>query len=276
MRVTKTAAAMLALTAAIGVPAAGASKPKHPNHPAAKVAVKAPVTYVFRGVVAAVPGPSATALSVQINGGNKAATLKLGAFASTSFLLQVAPTTQLVSWSATNVPTANPALTATMQVGDPVAVTILGTRTATLQQLLTTAPTRIDDYLLSTKPHGRLFLFNGRAVSVDTVNHTVTMNVEKANWRASYALSQAGASTVEAFKYDPAKTVFVHWNAKGKQQLLTPDKIVAGDRITVKLFSVNYDMHLASLLATPAWRVNDHEPMALVNKAIKANNTHRF
>jgi len=267
---------MLALSAAIGVPAAGAAKPKHPTQPAAKVAAKAPVTYVFRGVVAQAPGAGATQLYVQLNGGNKAATLKLGTIDNSTFIVQMAPTTQLVSWSTTNVPTASPALATTMQVGDPVAVTIVGARNANITQLLTTAPTRIDDYVLSTKPHGRLFLFHGQAVSVDTVNHTVTVNVTKTNWRAGYALKRAAASPVETFKYDPSTTVFVHWTAKGKAQLLTPDKIVAGDNVTIKLFSTNYDMHLSSLLAISAWRVNDHEPMALVNKAIAQNNAHHM
>jgi len=278
MRVKKTAVAMLALSAAIGVPAAGAAKPKHPSTaPAAKPAVKPLETYVFRGVVAVAPGAGATQLQLQINSGNKAAMLKMGALAGNGNIqaIPVGPTTSMVSWGADNKPTINPNLTATIQVADPVAVTILGTKTATLAQLFGSTANRVDDYLLSTKPHGRLFLFNGKAVAVDTVAHTITVNVLHTNWRAGYAMKTAGAASTLTFTYDPAKTTFVHWN-QGKQQLFTPDKIVAGDSVTIKIIPNNYESHLSSLLTIAPWRVNDHEPMALVMKSIAANNTHKF
>src|SRR5579862_8705389 len=133
MRTMKTAAAALALCAAIGVPAAGASAPKHPgktNVPPTSQPTKGQVEYVFRGLVAVAPTAStattttgaapATSLQVQLNSGNKAALLKLGAAADTFFTVPLAPTTQVMSWSAENKPVV--ATTASLQVGDPVAL----------------------------------------------------------------------------------------------------------------------------------------------------------
>lgn len=283
MRTMKTAAAALALCAAIGVPAAGASKPKHPgnNNTPPTSQAKGQVEYVFRGVVAAVPTVTATSststgaaavtgsVQVQLNSGNKAAVLKLGAAADTFFTVPLAPTTQVMSWSAENKPMA--ATAASLQVGDPVALTIMGAKDATLAQLVATAPTRIDDYLLSTKPHGRMFLFAGTTAAIDLVNHTITVNIDKTNWRAGYALR--GASMTETFKWDPAKTTFVDFHGT-KAKLFGAANIKVGDRVTVKIISANYDSVLSTLLGNSAWRINDHEPMAMVNQTIAGTNAH--
>lgn len=275
MRVTKTAVAMLALSTAFGVPAANAAKP---SHPAAKPAVKPPVVYVFRGVLAAAPGAGASSLQLQINSGNKAAMLNLGALAGNGNIQPalLGPGTTMVNWNTSNQPAVDPALTSTMQVADPVAVTIVGTKTSTLADIFATPATRVDDFLLSSKPHGRLFLFDGKAVAVDTVAHTITLNVQRTNWRAGYAMKTAGATSTLTFTYDPTKTAFVHWNSHGKQNLYTPDKIVAGDHVTIRIIPNNYESHLSSLLVISAWRINDHEPTASVTKTIATNNTHKF
>jgi len=255
---------------------AAAAKPKHPTTaPASKPAVKSPVVYVFRGVAAVAPGAGASTLQLQLNSGNKAAVLKLGASANSIQTALFGPGTTLVNWNAQNQPFVDPALTSTIQVADPVGVTIVAPRNATLAQILATPATRVDDYLLSSKPHGRLFLFDGKALALDPVAHTITLDVQHTNWRAGFAMKSVGALSAETFAYDPAKTTFVHWN-KGKQQLFTPDKIVVGDHVTLRIIMNNYDSHLSSLLATPAWRVNDHEPMALVMKAIAATNAHKL
>jgi hypothetical protein len=272
MRTMKTAAAALALCAAIGVPAAGASKPKHPgnSNPPASQPAKGQVTYIFRGVVAAAPSATGTSLQVQLNSGNKAATLKLGTSAGSTSTVPLAATTQVMLWSAENKPAPATSMTQ-VQVGDPVALTIMGAKDATLAQLVATVPTRVDDYLLSSRPHGRLFLFMGTTASVDLVNHTITLNITKTNWRAGYALR--GASTTETFKFDPVNTTFIDFKA-GKAKLFGAANIRVGDRVTVKVFSPNYDSNLNTLLSTSAWRINDHEPMALVNKDIATANAH--
>lgn len=272
MRTMKTAAAALALCAAIGVPAAGASKPKHPGNstpPASLSAAKGQITYIFRGVIAAAPVAGVTSVDVQLNSGNKAAVAKLGAAADTFFMVPLAPSTHIMTWTAENKPVA--ASVTNLVVGDPVALTIVGAKDATLAQLVTTAPTRIDDFLLSSKPHGRMFLFEGNAASIDLVNHTITVNITKTNWRGAYALR--GASMTETFKWDPAKTTFVDF-AGGKAKLFGAANVKVGDRVTVKIISENYDSVLSTLLNDSAWRINDHEPMALVNKAIVSTNGH--
>lgn len=274
MRGMKTAASLVAVGAALGVPAAGLAKqPKHPN-PTIKLATSHPqgmTEFVFRGVLAAVPAPGATSVQVQINAGNPAATAKLGTAAGVTTSLAVSPTTAAMRWNTSATPLAS-SLTS-FQVGDPVAVTVWAPKKATLTQLIATPATRVDDYLYSTKPHGRLFIFFGNAVSVDTTAHTVTMNITKTNWRAGYAIRTAGASTTETFSYDPTKTVFLHWH-NNKPHLLGPDKIVAGDALTIKVFSPTYDSKLSTLLTLPAWRVNDHEPMSAVTAAIAGANGH--
>src|SRR5579862_143529 len=158
MRGIKTTAAVLVLGAAIGVSAAAAAAPTHANAAPAK----SPVTYVFRGVVAAAPGAGATSLQVQINAGNKVAVEKLGTLAGSVATLPLAATARYVAWSAENKPLAG--ATATMQVGDPVAVTVMGVNSSTFAQLIVTPAAIVNDYVLSSKPHGRMFLFDGKAV----------------------------------------------------------------------------------------------------------------
>jgi hypothetical protein len=273
MRGMKTAASLIAVGAALGVPAAGVAK--QPKHPAIKLVnpshTKGLTEFVFRGVLAAVPAPGATSIQVQINAGNPAANAKLGTAAGVTTSLAVSPATAAMRWNASSTPLVG-ALTS-FQVGDPVAVTVWAPKNATLTQLIATPATRVDDYLFSTKPHGRLFIFYGNAVSVDTTAHTVTLNISKMNWRAAYAIRTAGASTTETFSYDPTKTVFLHWS-KNKPHLIGPDKIAAGDPLTIKVFSPTYDSKLSTLLTLPAWRVNDHESMTAVKAAIAGANGH--
>jgi hypothetical protein len=273
MRGFKTAASLIAVGAALGVPAAGVAKqPKHPSvkltHPSH---TRGLTEFVFRGVLAAVPAPGATTLQVQINAGNPAATAKLGTSAGTTATLAVSAATSAMRWNATKTPLAS-SLTS-FQVGDPVAVTVWAPKNTALAQLLVTPASRVDDYLFSTKPHGRLFIFFGNAVSVDQTAHTVTMNVTKTNWRAGYAIRTAGASATQTFSYDASKTVFVHWR-NNKPHLIGADKIAAGDALTIRVFSPTYDSKLSTLLALPAWRVNDHEPMSLLKSAIASANGH--
>jgi hypothetical protein len=273
MRGMKTAASLIAVGAALGVPAAGVAKqPKHPNVKVTNPShTKGMTEFVFRGVLAAVPAPGATTVQVQVNAGNPAANGKLGATAGTTVTLAVSAATQAMRWNSSSTPLAS-TLTG-FQVGDPVAVTVWAPKNTPLAQLLVTPASRVDDYLYSTKPHGRLFIFFGNAVSVDQTAHTITLNVTKTNWRAGYAIRSAGASATETFSYDPTKTTFVHWR-NNKPHLITPAMITSGDAVTIRVFSPTYDSKLSSLLALPAWRVNDKEPMGLLKASIAGANAH--
>jgi hypothetical protein len=270
------AAATMALGTSIAIApglAQANKKPKHPNHKHAAPTAKNPhsTKYIFRGVVVATPAVGATSVQVQIRSGNKAGVTLLGANPTVQ-TFQIGAGSAAFSWNAAGT-AATPAALTSLLAGDPVAVTVWAPKNATLTQLIATPATRVDDYLFSTKPHGRLFIFYGNAVSVDTTAHTVTLNISKMNWRAAYAIRTAGASTTETFSYDPTKTVFLHWS-KNKPHLIGPDKIAAGDPLTIKVFSPTYDSKLSTLLTLPAWRVNDHESMTAVKAAIAGANGH--
>jgi len=277
MKTMRVLATTLALGTTVAVaPGIASAEKGHPRHhkehqKTAKPAATHATKYVFRGVVMSAPGASATALPVQIRSGNPAALRLLGSTnpINTSFL--VAATTQLFSWNAAGTASTQ-ALTANMLAGDPVAVTIFGPANATLASLMATPASRVDDVLNSTKPAGRMFIFVGKVVSTDAVS-ALTINVTGGNWRAMFALK--GQQPLQTFHFAPT-TVFLHWNHKGNAQLITPAAFHAGDTVTVRVFSSNFDSQLSTLLATPAWLINNHEPQALVQRDIRHHNDHKL
>jgi hypothetical protein len=217
------------------------------------------VTYEFHGLAVNNGVAGQTSIVVQVTGGNKPALKKLlGAAQPTTFALD--NHTKFVIWHGTTPSVGN---ASSVLAGDTVDVTVNAPGRATLADIAATPLNRVGDSTNATRPTGRLFLYFGTADAVDTVNHTITLKVTWGNWRALY--SMLGNPVDETFTYDAKTTVFLHWNGKGPH-LIDPSLIKAGDPVTVRVIAP-LGTPLSTLTHTPLFRVNDHEPMALVVKA---------
>src|SRR5262249_28090070 len=156
----------LATSIAIAPGLAQANK-KHPRHQNAAPTSKMPhsTKYIFRGVVVSTPVAGATSVTVQVRSGNPAGVTLLGANPTVQTFV-LSPGSAAFTWTAAG-PAAAPAAVTSMLAGDPVAVTVWGPSKTTLQQLLTQPVTRIDDVLNSSRPAGRIFIFQGTVVAND-------------------------------------------------------------------------------------------------------------
>jgi len=162
--------------------------------------------------------------------------------------------------------------TANLLAGDPVAVTIWGASKAPLASVVGTPVSRVDDVLNSTKPAGRIFIFVGQVVASDTTAQTLTVNVTGGNWRAMFALH--GQPTTQVFHWSNAVTVFLN-HTKGTHAV-TPATMNVGDTVVLRIFQNDYNNQFSGLLATPVWRVSNHEPARLVQQEIRAHNQHKL
>src|SRR5262249_49211052 len=118
-----------------------------------------------------------------------------------------------------------------IEAGDPIVVNVWARPRAALAELLATPARMVDDLADAARPNGGLFLFEGRAVAVDTTNHTVTIDVSYGNWRSLYAM--LGAPVRQTFTYG-ADTTFLHWDA-GRPHLILATAITPGDVLTLRV-----------------------------------------
>ena len=134
-------------------------------------------------------------------------------------------------------------------------------------QLAQTPATRVWDVTAKNRPHGRLFLYAGTVTALDPTTSAIAVNVNFGNWRGLYSL--LGQPTTETFHYD-ATTTFVKWAAK--QPYTVPvTELHVGDPITVRILAPSWDTPLATLLATPAYRIRIGEPRAAVLGAAQSD-----
>jgi hypothetical protein len=251
MRSLRYAAAGLALgVAALAGQAQGASTQAHANL----------VHYAFRGVVVTAPGASATQLQVDVRGGNKIALRQLVG-AAQPLIFTVGAKTHYVAEKPSGVPRASSS--DRIDAGDPIVLNVWARPRAPLAELLATPARMVDDLAEAARPKGRLFLFEGRAVAVDTTSHTVTIDVSYGNWRALYAM--LGTPVRQTFTYGD-DTTFLHWDS-GRPHLILPTSIAPGDVLTLRVFSPIWNTPLATLESSVLWRVNDHEPQSLIDAA---------
>jgi hypothetical protein len=250
--------------AAVGALVAAGPAAAAPGH--AKAAHRAPrlagQLYIFSGTVAAAPSTTSTSLQVTVTGGNRPALRALVGNTSAPLSFTVDGRTAYIAWTATtrgNAPSVTTA--AALKVGDPVHLRLRAAYRAPLARLLTRPVRSANDYALAERVTGRLFLFSGRAVSVDPTAQTVTVDITRGNWFALNAL--LGQPATETFHYDSA-TQFLSWNHRAPHTFL-PAQIKAGDPITVRT-RAHFDTPLANLLAAPLWKVNDHEPSATIDR----------
>jgi len=255
--------------AALPAPALAKNKPGHPAHKAAATVGK--TTFKFKGLVAAAPGATASSLSVLVQTGNQPAANLLGTpatYAPANYGFPFSATTAVYQWAVDNK--AKLSTASTLGLGDPVVVSIVARRDATLAQVLATPATRVDDVLNSTKPAGRFYFFTGSLVSVDPMagKITVDLSANLSNWRARRSLS--GQPTTQTFSFNN-NTAMISWKG-GKRHLLNPTMadLVGGDRVTLRIYSPQFDARISTLTSIPVWRVNDKEPLAAVRAAARA------
>jgi hypothetical protein len=212
--------------------------------------------YVFSGTLAVAPGATPTTLQVTVTGGNRPALRALVGNTTAPLTFTVDSRTSYIAWTAGDRANAPSSTTPDMlKAGDPVHLRIRAHWGTPLATLLTTPVRMVNDFAAAQRVAGRLFLFEGRAVAVDTTAKTITIDVRFGNWFALNAM--LGQPTTETFHYD-ASTLFLSWNHRAPHTF-DPSQIVAGDLITLRTRAA-FDTPLANLLAAPLWKVNDHEP----------------
>jgi hypothetical protein len=212
--------------------------------------------FVFSGTLAVAPGATPTTLQVTVTGGNRPALRALVGNTTTPLTFTVDSRTSYIAWTAGDRANAPSSTTPDMlKAGDPVHLRIRAFWGTPLATLLTTPVKMVNDFAAAQRVAGRLFLFEGRAVAVDTTAKTITIDVRFGNWFALNAM--LGQPTTETFHYD-ASTLFLSWNHRAPHTF-DPSQIVAGDLITLRTRAA-FNTPLANLLAAPLWKVNDHEP----------------
>jgi hypothetical protein len=210
--------------------------------------------YEFRGAAVVAPGTGAVQLQVQVDGGNRPA-LKalLGAAQPTTFKAD-----GHTRWISVNGNAPVVGASDTILAGDLVRVVIRAPFHTPLATLLSYPAASITDLSARTRPAGRLFLFGAIASAIDTTNHTITVDVNFGNWRGLFAL--LGQPVHQTFTYDANTTVFLKWR-HGVPIGVDPGLIHAGVPLTLRVFGPTWNTPLATLLATPLWRVKIGEPM---------------
>jgi hypothetical protein len=217
--------------------------------------------YIFKGTVAAAPSTSTNALQITVTGGNRPALKALVGNTSSPLAFTVDGRTSYIAWTASERGNAPSSTTAdALKVGDPVHLRIRARYGAPLARLLVRPTRMVNDFAAAQKVAGRMFVFAGRAIAVDTTAKTITIDVHRGNWNALNAL--LGQPSTETFHYDAA-TLFLSWNRRAPHAF-DPATIKADDPITLRTRAV-WNTSLATLLTAPLWKVNDHEPSASVD-----------
>jgi hypothetical protein len=233
----------LAVATAVAVAASGAAL--------ASRTAKAPgVRYTFSGHLLA--APSSSSLSLQVEGGSRAALRKmLGQSQNQSF--SYGASTEFLRWT-NGVPTVVTA--ANLAAGDRVTIHVRAPRNATLAQIEATAPAVVADRGPNpANPVNPLFLFRGTLAGVG--NGSVSVQVKGGNRRALRLL--VGQSAQQSFTTG-ANTMYLLWQGK-VPTVVSASQLKVGDRVTVRVRAPKGST-LAQVEATAAVRVAEHEPAA--------------
>jgi hypothetical protein len=233
-----------------------------PSHHAAPARLPGQL-YIFSGTLAASPAGSPTALQLQVSGGNRPALRALVGNTGQPLSFAVNGRTSFIAWTASargNAPSAT--TPAGLKAGDPVHLRIRAHYGARLPALLAKPVRIVNDFAAAQRVTGRMFIFSGRTVAIDQTAMTITLDVRRGNWPALNAL--LGQPAVETFHYDAA-TQFITWRGRTPHTFL-PAQIAVGDPITLRSRAV-FRTPLATLLAAPLWKVNDHEPVSTLTSS---------
>jgi hypothetical protein len=255
--------AALSLIAAASLVSATPASAATANHGRGQHHARFAQLYIFKGTVAVAPVAGATTLQISVTGGDRPALRALVGNTVSPLSFTVDSRTSYIAWTASERGNGPSATTEdALKVGDPVHLRILSNRRAPLAQLLATPVRMVNDFAAAQSTTGRLFLFQGRAVGVDTTAKTITIDVQRGNWFALNAM--LGQPTLETFHYDSA-TLFISWHRRTPHSF-DPSAIKVGDPIMLKTRGV-WNTPLATLLAAPLWKVNDHAPASTANSS---------
>jgi hypothetical protein len=254
----KTSLAALGLIAAASLVSTAPASAATANHQPARFGGQ---LYIFRGTVAALPSAESSTLQITVTGGNRPALRALVGNTASPLAFTVDARTSYIAWTASargNAPSSTDPNT--VKVGDPVHLRILARHGAPLSRLLVRPVRMVNDFAAAQKVTGRLFVFHGRAVAVDTTAKTITIDIRRGNWFALNAL--LGQPSLQTFHYDAA-TLFLAWNRRTPHSF-DPASIRFGDPITLRTRGT-FATPLADLLAAPLYKVNDHESLRSLN-----------
>jgi hypothetical protein len=210
------------------------------------------VLYVFNGRMMADGGTGST-ISVDVNGGNRAALKKLvGQSDSAEFAVDAG--TQYLRWTH-GVPTV--VSESNLVAGDRVSVRITADRDASLAQIEATAARRVADSGSPGRfPAHPLWLFRG-TLDAPAAGGALTLHIRDGNLRALRAM--LGQPLDQTFHYD-GHTVFVLWQGR-VPTVISPGQLHPGDTISVRIRAPRA-FSLGQVEAVPANHVGDHEPAA--------------
>jgi hypothetical protein len=208
--------------------------------------------YIFNGRMLADAGSGST-ISVDVNGGNRAALRKLvGQSDNANFAVDAH--TQYLRWSH-GVPTV--VTESNLVAGDRVSVRIVADGQASLAQIEATAARRVADSGTPGRfPAQPLWLFRGTLDAPAAGGH-LTLHIDDGNLLALRKM--LGQPLDQTFHYD-GHTIFVVWQGR-VPTVVSPGQLHAGDRVSVRIRAPrSYSLTQAEQVA--ANHVGDHEPAA--------------
>ena len=237
----KTKLVIAALIACLVPAAAFAGNPDRHHHG---------ILYAYVGALAA--APTSNTLTVDIEGGNRAALKSLiGQSAQQTFAYD--STTEFLLWSH-GIPTVVQPWA--LHAGDWVRVNIRAPRGASLQEIVQKAPGIVGDHVTQPeRPDKPLFLFRGTLTAVGT--SSVTVDVKGGNRHALRLM--IGQPSQQTFAFD-SDTIILLWQGK-VPTVISLAQLKVGDRFVVRI-RADRGSSLAQVEATPAARLADREPGA--------------
>jgi hypothetical protein len=214
---------------------------------------QANVLYEFRGELSADPPPGASALIVDVAGGNRRA-LRLMVGQSSGQSFAVGPNTQYLRW-AHGVPTV--VSLDNLAEGDQLTLRIRAPRGSSLGQVEATPAAVVSDRGPNPgRPMKPLWLFKG-SLNAPASGNSLNLHVLDGNYRALKAM--LGQSQDQSFAYG-RRTVFIRWQGR-VPTLISPSQLVVGERISIRI-RARGAASLSEVESTPANHVAAHGPGA--------------
>ena len=206
--------------------------------------------YIFNGRMLADAGSGST-ISVDVNGGNRAALKKLvGQSDDANFAVDAH--TQYLRWSH-GVPTV--VTESNLLAGDRVSVRVVADGQASLAQIEATPARRVADSGTRGRfPAQPLWLFRG-TLDAPAAGGRLTVHIDDGNLLALRKM--LGQPLDQTFRYD-RHTIFVVWQGR-VPTVVSPGQLHAGDRVSVRIRAPrSYSLAQAEQVA--ANHIGSHEP----------------
>jgi hypothetical protein len=210
---------------------------------------QANVLYEFRGELIADPPSGASALIVDVAGGNRRA-LRLMVGQSSGQSFAVGPNTQYLRW-AHGVPTV--VSLDNLAEGDQLTLRIRAPRGSSLAQVEATPAAVVSDRGPNPgRPVKPLWLFKG-TLNAPASGGRLNIHVLDGNYRALKAM--LGQSQDQSFAYG-RRTIFIRWQGR-VPTLISPSQLVVGERINIRI-RARGSSSLGDVESTPANHVAAH------------------